>query len=653
MASAGHLDQKKLINAINHLHFKGTPLYVLLNHAPYGEMILVQAHPEPCLGDELTLHWDKAYAGYNLDRYQSQYLALSHDQAVILVPVQVTGTNGRGLTVKLPEQALLISKRQAPRYAGQDVRAELWQNGFQAEGALLDFGSQAFRLRLQSPSPSSFHWFNSDMPATIRLSNSREVLYAGLCHCLYQKPNGQVREIVVTPLHDQIQRFKSKTLRNPRRKPAFPLQAVFEHPLTGKRVQREIADISTSGFALRDASGEAALMPGLIIPEMDIAYAGMIKIRCKAQIIHRRVEEAIHYGLSILDMDLNNYNHLSQLLSSISGCPQALTGEVDLDQLWELFFESDFIYPEKYRHIQGYREQFQQTYRKLYAESPQIARHFTYQKDGRIYSHISLLRAYHRTWMAHHHAARAEEGRHTGLFVLKQLISYLYDMNRLPSAFLDYYLCFYRPGNKFTDRIYTGFAQERSSVGGCSMDLYAYLTLSTRKEPRNLPEGWRLREPSPVDLWEFEQFYRHHSGGLLLNILALDDQAQGASLAKVYADLGMTRRWKALVLQFNGETKALIIVEESDVAVNLSDLLNGFKVLVLDPAAPAAPLMTALENLASAYPLETVPALIYPAEYAKNRGLTSEKHYLMWIMDAQLGNDFVEYLGRRFRINFN
>ena len=69
--------------------------------------------------------------------------------------------------------------------------------------------------------------------------------------------------------------------------------------------------------------------------------------------------------------------------------PTRVTNEVDLDQLWELFFDSDFIYPTKYKQIQKYRKTFQETYRKLYEDASEIAKHFTYQKNGRIYSHIS------------------------------------------------------------------------------------------------------------------------------------------------------------------------------------------------------------------------------------------------------------------------
>jgi hypothetical protein len=654
ITSAVRIDKKKLVNRLNYLHFKGDHLYALLKHPQYEEGILVKTDPEPCLGDELIVRWDQAYSVYKLEHCHFQYLMISHNQSVILIPARMIVSNSNGLTVQLPEESFVISQRQAPRFLCEGVKAELWQSSFQAEGVLVDFGPNAFRIHIQSDSPSSFYWFNVDAPATIRLSNGKDVFYSGNCNCLYQKQEGRSREVILTPTQDQIKRYKAKALRNPRRQSSPPLHAIFEHPCIKKQVQREIFDISTTGFSICDKSGEIVLIPGMIIPNMTITYAGILKIRCKAQVIYRKEgDDQVRFGLVILDMDLKNYHNLNQLLNNIPGADQGVTNEVDLDQLWKLFFASDFIYPEKYKHIQTYRKYFQETYRKLYQEAPEIVKHFTYQENGRIYSHISLIRAYERSWMVHHHASRSANGRHTGLIVLKQMICYLSDMHRLPSANLDYCMCYYRPENKFTDRIYSGFARIKSNPEVCSMDLFSYISYTAKNPTSSLPEGWSLQACSASDLWEFEQFYKHHSGGLLLNVLSLGRHSQEDSLEQVYAQVGFIRRLKALALHCTGKLKAFIIAEESDVAINLSDLLNGFKVFVMDPDIPPEIILSAVGGMAKEYPVESLPLLIYPTDYAQMRGLHSDKQYIMWIVDAEKGSEFVEYLGRKFRMNLD
>ena len=319
LASAGNIDKKKLTNILNYLHFKGNPIYVLLNHPLYEEGVLVKVLPKPCLGNELICHWDQAYSTYKLERYHFQYLIVSHDQSVILVPAQMIVMNGDGLTITLPETSLEISKRQSPRFACHDVKAELWQSGFQAVGELVDFSPNTFRIRVQSDPLSSFNWFNVEAPVIIRLSDDQNVLYSGNCSCMYQKQNGPSREIVVAPTQNLIQRFKAKVLRNPRRQISPPLYAVFEHPFMKKTVQREIFDISTTGISICDKSDEAVLMPGIIIPDMTISYAGILKIHCKVQVIYQKAETSVRFGMAILDMDLKDYNNLNKLLDSIPG----------------------------------------------------------------------------------------------------------------------------------------------------------------------------------------------------------------------------------------------------------------------------------------------------------------------------------------------
>lgn len=654
LSSASLIEKEKLANILNYIHFTSGHISVLLQHPEYEEGILVNAYPEPCLGDELTCRWDQTYASYNLERYHFEYLIIAHNMSIIVAPAKLVAASGEGIIAKLPEKSYLISKRHAPRFICRDINAELLQNGFHAKGELLDFSSNAFRIKVKPAPPASFHWFNPEAPSAVRLSNGEGIFFSGNCRCLHQKQDNQSREIVLVPLQDQIKRFPARVLRNPRRQASPPFYAIFEHPFFKKKVQREIYDISTSGFSICDKSDEAMMMPGMIIPDMTIVYAGILKIHCKTQVIYRKEEDGqVRFGIAILDMDLTNYNNLVHVLNGISGADTGMTNETDLDELWEFFFDTGFIYPKKYKNIQSFKDDFHDIYRRLYEEAPEIAKHFIYQDNGRIYGHISMLRAYERTWMVHHHAARSMGGRSMGLIVLKQLIYYLNDLRRLPSANMDYVITYFRPGNKFPERIFGGFAKEEANPQHCSLDLFTYLTYPTGTRYGQLPGGWSLRECSTSDMWEFEQFYKHHSGGLFWNVLNPGDGQKDGSLEKVYAETGFIRRWKFFALASAGNLKAFIVAEESDAGINLSNLLNGFKVFVMDRSIPPDVIFAAVGDMAKTYPVESVPLLIYPDDYANNRGIGYEKkQYCLWILDIQYGSEYLEYLGRKFRIRF-
>lgn len=655
MAAADHLDRQRLVNTLNYLHFQANPIYAFLSHPEYDESVLIEVHPDPCLGKVLNCRWAATYARYKLEHYRLKYLILPHAQSFIVVPGRLLSRDSDRFSLELPEAALVVSRRQFPRYGCRDVKAELWQDGFQAEGEMIDFSPQAFRLKVQSSSEFSFNCFNSEAPATVRLSNRDHVFYSGICRCSREKPDGKNRELVLAPVDDRIKRFKPKALRNPRRQSSPPLYAMFEHPFTKKQLQREILDISTTGFAICNKPSESILMPGMIIPEMSITYAGVLKLHCKAQVIYRKEEtEQTRFGLTILDMDLTSYNHLNQIINHSHGADSGMLNEVNVEELWEFFFDTDFIYPQKYKHIESFKEHFRDTYRRLYGEAPEIAKHFTYQRNGRIYGHIAMLRAYERTWMVHHHAARPIGGRPIGLVVLKQLIYYLKDLNRLPSANMDYVITYFRPENKFPARVFGGFAENHDNPQHCSVDQFAYLSYPAGKIFGDLPLSWCMRECSASDFWEFEQFYRNNYGGLFWSIVMRDHQQNKRPIEEVYAENGFVRRWKIYVLTHLNYPKAFIVAEESDIGINLSNLLNGFKIFVMDRDMDPDILFSAISSILHKRSAGSISLLICPADYADKEGVKGEKkNYLLWILDMQYANEYIEFLSKRYRIRYD
>ncbi|MDD5476080.1 MAG: PilZ domain-containing protein [Syntrophales bacterium] len=656
VSSAKSIEKKKIINILNYLHFEGTPVRLLLTDARYAEDTLVTVRHEPCLGDELACRWGASHNGSLLSRKSIQYLVISHEQSVILVPVNLLEAKDGGLTLRLKEAGLVISERKMPRYRCREIKAELCQQGFQAVGDLVDISGKAFRIHVSAIPPASFSWLNFEAPATLRLCDGKNLFYTGECTIMYEQQKDRGRDIVLSPVNEKgMQRFKAKVHRNPRMRISAPFYASFEHPLTKKKVQRGIFDISSSGFSLRDSGGEAVLVPGLIIPKLTIAWAGVLKIICRAQVVYRKEdEEGVRFGFAILDIDLSGYRNLSRVINALSVEDNSTTNEVDPEALWEFFFDSDFIYPQKYKNLHEKKEDFKAVYKKLYEESPEIANHFVYQRDGRIYGHIAMLRVFEKAWMAHHHAARPLDGRPVGLHVLKQLVMYLNDVHRIPSANLDYVMAYYRPENEFPNRIFGGFAREAADAQHCSIDDFAYISFPAGSTMGKLPPDWYLRECEGIDYCKFEQFYRNHSGGLLWPILKPDGEKGNPSLEETYSRSGFTRRWKSYVLNHQGNSQAFIIAEESDMGINLSNLLNGFKVFVADPALPPDILFTALDSITRKAPSSYLSLLIHPLNYAEKLPTKYErKQYVLWILNMRHSNEYVDYLRRKFRIRLS
>ena len=657
LGSAQKLGQDALTNTINHIHFTEGLVRVLFHHPDYREPLLLNARPQPSMGKTVTCHWEnKGFSGLDPEELQFNYLIIDDGRSMIMVPAILKEMNKDLFVLELPEESYALGQRQARRYACREVKAELIQNGFHAEGELLDFSPVGFRIRVRPDPYCSFHWFNAENTAVVDLRSENKILFSGTCRMVRQRGKSTEKEIVFAPLNGEIKRFKKKPIRNLRQTLAPAPSLSFLHPFLGKKVRFEVQDISTSGFSVEEEADERVLLPGMIIPEASLGFAGFFKISCSAQVIYCKPCEgtSVRCGLAILDMDIQAYSSLTHILTSAMDPHAYVSTEVDMDALWEFFFDTGFIYPKKYRLIQPQRSQFKETYKKLYQDNPEIARHFTYQKNGRIFGHISMVRAYERAWMIHHHAAKAMENKRTGFMVLKQIMHYLNDMHRLPSACMDYTICYFRPENKFPDRVFGGFAREHNNPRGCSLDLFGYLPYTPLSLGMKLPEGWTLSLSSDRDLWEFEHFYMSRSGGLLLDAMGLrHTDATQHSVEEIYRNLGLTRTWQTYSLKSNGRLHALLVVNHSDLGFNLSELLNGIKVLVATPKTlPWSVLSTAISQLAGEFEMERVPVLFYPVSYVEDNEIPFEKHYQMWVLNVQHGNEYLEYMQKKFRISY-
>lgn len=651
--------QSKVINSLNHAHFTGAPAYVYLKHRLYGDGIIVATRPDPCAGERVTCRWvDREASSLSLDQYTFEHLVIIGEGAPVIIPGELEALNGTSLTLKLPDISYTIEHRRTMRHACGGIKAHILQRGFSASGSLVDFSAASFRVRLELEGMLPLTWFNRDTPATVSLTKGDRMLFAGPCDCTRQSTDGMDPELVFSPAEQSITRFGNKTIRNPRREIEPKVQAVFIHPFFKKQYTLGIGDLSNSGFSVLERAADSVLAVGLIIPRLSLNFSGAFTVHCMAQVIYRReIEEGkFRCGLAILDMDLHDFSTLNQILNYSQDSGSFVSNTVDMDALWEFFFDTGFIYPQKYRHIFSNIADFKETYRKLYQEHPEIARHFTYEKEGKIHAHLSMVRAFERTWLVHHHAARHSESRIAGFHVLKHAILFAAGISRLASGTMDYVMSYYRPENRFPDRLFGGFARQAESPGIASLDLFAYLAIPGNIATPELPGDCTVHEMTPLEIWEFERFYNHHSGGLLADVFDFGGRHYRGreSLEDVSRRFGFLRSWKAYSLLRKGALVAVFVVNRSTFGINLSHLLNNIMVLVMDEELPPGVLLySVVKTLSGTLDLDKTPLLLYPSEYAVHHNIACEKFYQLWILDVKRHiYDFMEYTRNRFRMRY-
>ena len=299
------------------------------------------------------------------------------------------------------------------------------------------------------------------------------------------------------PVRQEIQRYRKAEFRSQRQTLNPSPNIIFRHPLTRKRVDLKVIDLSGSGFSVEEDEHHAVLLPGLILPEIELRFANSFKIKCSAQVVFRKPTEGkaegrrLRCGIALIDVTAQDHVKLLGMLNQAKDKNSYLCTDIDLDALWDFFFETGFIYPSKYALIHENKVEIRATYEKLYTRSPEIARYFVYQDNGTILGHMAMIRFWKGAWLTHHHAARKSALNRAGLLVLDQIGRFGYDTFRLRSMHMDYLVAYYRPQNKFPNRMFGGVAATSTTRKAARWIRLHFLSFGppTRRRPNFPPRG--------------------------------------------------------------------------------------------------------------------------------------------------------------------
>ena len=649
-----------LINKLNALNFLDSHLYVNFRHKQYRRVVTVKAIPKPCQNSHLTCLWQQDAS--NIVNYPELYcfqnILIPDGKHFLVAEPEVVEIGNQQIRLLLPETCKIGDARTVKRHQSHHINAYVTQNGALFYGSMIDFSAFSFRVRLKTTPPQTFGWINPEIPVTIILFNGDQTLYSGECRIIKQNHGHRNQEWVLAPSNRQIKRFRTKEFRSKRQK-MVPLPTVsFTHPLSNRRVHLEVIDLSGTGLAVREEREYAVLLPGLILPNFKICFSDGARVTCTAQVVYSQLIEdeeetgMLRCGIAILDMDADEHVKILSLIQQTGNKNAYLCNRVNMDDLWNFFFETGFIYPQKYEFIEKNKSLIKDTYRKLYTQSPSIARHFIHQRNGLILAHMAIIRFYRKSWLMHHLAAIRSSTNRGGLSVFKQIGSFINDSHRLNSINMSYAFCYYRPENKFPNHVFGGAAKNIQNPKKCSIDQFAYSHFKNdRHSDRKLPACWELEPVTENHLRDLECYYEETRGGLMTQALDLGvDDREISGTVVAYAELGLVRARHLYALKMQEKLKAVIMIDVADIGLNMSDLTNSVKFIVLDKQGLSYPIIrSSLLNLFDKFQIDEMPVLIHPAESADDLGAPSEKIYNLWIFDLNYTDDYFRYLKRLFK----
>ncbi|MDA3895122.1 MAG: hypothetical protein PF482_03120 [Desulfobacteraceae bacterium] len=646
--------RKFLVNKLNHINFKNETVSINFQHLKDRQIISFSGTPQPCLGKHLVCLWtNQPNIDQLLTAYQFHNFIINDDQSVITVPATLRSINNRGACFLLPVKSSETSSRKSKRFSCDNLDVKIVQNSIIFSGLLEAFSPSSLQIRIEYSSTEPFQWINLKENVNLIVANDTDTLYSGECRILKATGSSKKKKVILQPIHDTIQRFNPRVYRSDRLKITPSPDIQFHHPFTDKLANLKVMDLSGSGLSVEDDEDNAVLLPGMIIPAMQLNFANSFNFSCRAQVVYRKVFEnennkrMIKCGIAFLDMKSNDHIRLLSLLHQTNNKNFYICNDIDMDDLWGFFFKSGFIYPKKYSFIHENKEKIQTTYKKLYNNESNIARHFTWQKQGEILGHMSMLRFYQKTWLIQHLAAIVSKDQiKVGIEILNQIGAYAYDSHRLFSSHMDYLICYFRPENHFPNHFFGGVAKNIQDSKICSIDTFAYFHYrkSSKINP-DLPANWDIDKCSYNDLSDLENFYEYQSGGLMLDALDLipDDQEMSDrhDLASEYTKIELKRERRLYSLKRNSVVKAIFMLNISDFAVNMSDLTNCISVFVMDPDNTESEIIySAISQLSEKFKEKKFPVLLYPLSYAEGHSFKYEKTYNLWTLDMQHTDDY-------------
>ena len=636
--------RSRLINSLNRINFQDGEIFLNFRHLEYDTMVSVSAKPQPCLDHNFDCTWtDSIDIENKSDLYKFENFFFTDGLKQVLVAAELISIDKNRVIFSLPENAAVINSRQVKRYKCSDVSVRLMQNGLHFEGELATYSPVSFSVSIPDDIPINYQQeIRREDPLDIILLKDNEQLFTGKCEIFSQTltPDGKI--LVLKPLKSHIQRFKSKKFRSIRQEVNPSPNINFYHPLTGKRVTFTISDMSGAGFSVEEDFENSLLLPGLIIPDLKIELISGLELQCKSQVIYKTSldGETVKCGFAFIDMSIKDQIRLTSFLLQGYNRNAHICTKINIDDLWDFFFETGFIYPEKYAYIHANRKKFVKIYKKLYEHDSDIAINFTYQDRGKIYGHMSMFRFYNKTWVIHHHAADSSKRSKAGLVVLEQIGRYINEFHRLPSTQMQYVGCYFRPDNKFPNLVFGGAA--RKSSGGCTVDQFAYMYLNKNDINDTLPKNWSIRTASKNDLSDLVKFYEERYEGLTLKALDLDPAQMHCDnkLNDDFHNYGLKRERFLFSLKYRNKLVAVLMVCVTELGLNLSDLTNSIHAFVVDSdRLPSQILYSAISRLSSHYEHDNLSVLIFPKKYTETYEIPINKTYNFWVLDVEKSSD--------------
>ncbi len=356
------------------------------------------------------------------------------------------------------------------------------------------------------------------------------------------------------------------------------IAALLSSPFPGVApIEAGILDVTTAGCAFEYDLREALFPLGSVIPGVTLQFpsttfeVGSARVRSSERMGLFRIKCGIEFQpLSSLER--------AKIYDAIVHCdkPGIRDGSGrSFDELWDFFLDTGFLYPAKLAQLDC--AAVRSTYEALLANPTPLAQFILFEDEGKTFGHVSALRAYSKTCLAQHLAARhGLNGVSLGRMLTMAMVQF---QEYQPD--IEWMKLFYRPNNPWPRFVYGSFAQRAADSISVDHRTYDYLTMPLVAGLDGVPG--QVRAIGPEDEPVLEAWFIEHGRTAQMRAEDFVSGRMGLhELDQEYGALGLHRRREILVYEEHGRQRGFAALELSSIGLNLSELTNAFRLFLFD-----------------------------------------------------------------------
>lgn len=307
-----------------------------------------------------------------------------------------------------------------------------------------------------------------------------------------------------------------------------------------------------------------------------------------------------------------------------------------IDKIWDLFFKSGYMIPEKADYVNKIKTNIEDTWVKLYDEKSKVGRMLLFMDNNELYGTVAAAKAYDNTWMLHQVAGLRHPDVKIGQYILDSIT-----IQTIEHLDADNVKAYFRKENEWAIKKFFKFREFctlKESILYTFQDLYE-IDIDKYKYFRS---GSLNVEVEYLSSGEDRLFIMDYLTKTLpeLSLITESISPEGLNLhgtSAAYSNIGLFRGRKILMAKDKERIISFALLEYGSTGINVGGLLDVFQIFTVDPAHENINIINRVlinEIIYFYHSLKKNTALCFADDANKREledaGLTKKLDYIMW-----------------------